>query len=277
MKVFLVGFSPDLPRLDIAALPEGGSEAAYQAATAILPGRVGAYLRTESMSWGCHPDLEEVSVATYGETTVLGFGDVDLLEEVTYDRRAHPGRTAWALMMHSVTDTVALLVVARDGTVLRRAEFDLGTMTADSPDPGEGGMFPFEAPFWAGERRRRDIYAYFHPMEYGEAALGYVFGTFDAGSAGVAPQPEDDSGERRADGRFHAGAGEQDAVGRPYAGAGEHDAVGRPYAGAGEHHLDELPMHVFRLEPERGRAGTAWNALIGRARSLRLPRLGRRR
>lgn len=264
MKVFLVGFSPDLPRLDIAALPEGGAEAAYQAASAILPGRVGAYLRTESMSWGCHPDLEEVSVATYGETTVLGFGDVDLLEEVTCDRRAHPGRTAWALMMHSVTDAAELLVVARDGTVLRHAEFDLGTMTADAPDPGEGGVFPFEAPFWAGERRHPGIYAYFHPMEYGEAALGYVFGTFDGGSSDGASRLEDESAERRADGLVRGGAGEP------------HED-GRLHHGATEPHLDELPMHVFRLEAQRGRAGTAWNVLIDRARSLRLPRVGQRR
>lgn len=83
------------------------------------------------------------------------------------------GRTTYVHAMHSVVDWGAFAVWASDGTPRRALSL--------SPDSGivenTGEPYPFEVPYWAGERPVGDGYPLpFHPLELAEDALRAFFG-----------------------------------------------------------------------------------------------------
>ncbi|KRF23328.1 hypothetical protein [Phycicoccus sp. Soil803] len=62
---------------------------------------------------------------------------------------------------------------------------------ADVTADAFGDPLPFEVPYWAGEHAEVDDYPHpFHPLELGEAAMAWMFGSSGEGAPGDAVQRE---------------------------------------------------------------------------------------
>lgn len=194
MKCNLLAFSPGLPRDDLATHAPGGEEEARRAAEVLLPGRVGAPLRQGSLLEDSLPLDGELFVGVFGPTVVLASDDFEGFAHLARAGDAQ-GRTAYHLMMHSVSDAAGITVCDASGEVRREvvlgADMDRAGVEAGSVGP----PLPFERPFWAGERPLDLVPGEeadpdelpFWPMDFGEEALRWAFGFVGEGE----PRPDD--------------------------------------------------------------------------------------
>lgn len=169
-----------VPALKAAGEPQ--AERTAELVARLFPGR-----RTELTQGGV---LGESTYPPEGITYAAGFPGVDLVcdRRLMFDRpselpahllEAAAGRRVVAHAMHSVSDWLAF-AVWEEGRLRRSLSL--------SPDGGIaeniGDPFPFEAPYWAGERSVEtdpewDEEPYplpFHPLELGNEALRALFG-----------------------------------------------------------------------------------------------------
>ncbi len=132
------------------------------------------------LSYTCPPDEELIIGAFPGLTVVAAkeFG-IDFPSRLPAKFLAlAPHRRIYLHAMHSAVDWFAF-AIWQDGQLQRSLSL--------SPDSGVmediGNRLPFEAPYWAGqyppldpEEDASDYPFVFHPLEFGEAALGALFG-----------------------------------------------------------------------------------------------------
>ncbi|MEV5603852.1 hypothetical protein AB0L33_20645 [Streptomyces sp. NPDC052299] len=137
--------------------------------------------------------LAESTYPPDGITYAASFTGVDVVcdRRLMFDRpsglpvhhlEAAQGRRVILHAMHSVSDWLAF-AVWEEGRLRRSLSL--------SPDGGivenVGDPFPFEAPYWAGDRAMEGYALPFHPLELGNEALRSLFGFLLEGS----PSPED--------------------------------------------------------------------------------------
>lgn len=182
MKCNLLAFSPGVPRDDLATRAPGSPAEARRAAEALLPGRVGAALREGSLLEDSLPRAGELFVGVFGPTVVLASEDFDAFARLARAGDAL-GRTAYHVMMHSVSDAAGVTVCDAGGEVLREVVLGADMDRAEVEAGLVGHPLPFERPFWAGERpadllpgEEADHDLPFWPMDFGEEALRWTFG-----------------------------------------------------------------------------------------------------
>lgn len=184
-KTSLYAVGPGVPRLDVRAHAEGGVQAATDAVRQWFPDAAAEPLGSSTLMEGGYPDEDSVWVATFGPTTVFGGLAPSLDGQRIGALATATGLTTWELNIHSVVDLCQFEVRTEDGRVQRRL-----LMTSDMP-PAEvsaaavGQPLPFEVPYWAGEHPLADPGGGahpFHPLELGEAALAWMFGTYGEGA-----------------------------------------------------------------------------------------------
>ena len=191
-KTALYAVGPGTPRDDVRAHAEGGPEAAQAAATRWFPDAEVTPLGVSTLADGGYPGSEdELYVATFGPTTVLG----GMVPPAQVDRlgraAAEAGLMTWQLMIHSVVDLCQFEVHRADGAVLRSFEAYSDKELDDSVADSVGEPLPFEVPYWAGEHREEEDSPFlFHPLELGEAAIAWIFGTVGEGAPPDAVQAE---------------------------------------------------------------------------------------
>ncbi|MGW2475182.1 DUF6928 family protein [Streptomyces sp. NPDC001665] len=137
--------------------------------------------------------LAESTYPPEGITYAASFPGVDLVcdRRLMFDRpselpahllEAAEGRRVILHAMHSVSDWLAF-AVWEEGRLRRSLSL--------SPDGGivenVGDPFPFEAPYWAGDRAMEDYALPFHPLDLGNEALRSLVGFLLEGS----PSSED--------------------------------------------------------------------------------------
>lgn len=189
-KTNLIALSADVPRLSITTGSEAGRAAAEAAVAEIFPGRTLTFRETSNIYDASHPGDDTVGVSTYGDTIVLGGAWVldTGRDEVL---AATGGRQVWEVAIHSVVDLCHIEVRDAQGQIVRRLDRYVD-MTPEEVGPNTlGEPLPFEAPYWAGQHA--DVYdetpgasdddaTPFHPLEMGEAAMGWIFGVYGEGA-----------------------------------------------------------------------------------------------
>jgi hypothetical protein len=190
-KTSLYAVGPGVPRLDLVAHPEGGVEAASAAAHRWFAGLVGEPIGTADLFEGGYPGDGVLYVATFGPTTVFG----GMVPSDHRDRlaamAADAGLMSWELTIHSVVDLCQFEVHDTDGAVVRALEIYADKAPAAVAADAVGEPLPFEVPYWAGEHPEVDDYPHaFHPLELGEAAMAWIFGSSGEGAPDDAVQHE---------------------------------------------------------------------------------------
>jgi hypothetical protein len=189
-KTSLYAVGPGVPRVDLVAHEEGGAEAAAEVARRWFPGVIGEPLGTADLSEGGYPGEGELYVATFGPTTVFGGGPVlgehrDRLAAAA----AAAGLTSWELNIHSVVDLCQFEVHDETGRTVRALDIYSDADPQDVTEGAVGDPLPFEVPYWDGEHAEVDDYPHpFHPLELGEAAMAWMFGSFGEGAPDDAVQ-----------------------------------------------------------------------------------------
>ena len=194
MKCNLLAFSPGLPRDDLAAHAPASRDEARRAAEALLPERVGAPLREGSLLEDSLPLDDELFVGVFGPTVVLASEDFEAFAHLARAGDAR-GRTAYHVMMHSVSDAAGITVCDAGGAVRREVVLGADMDRAEVEAGLVGEPLPFERPFWAGERPLDLLPGEeadpddlpFWPMDFGEEALRWAFGFVGEGD----PRPDD--------------------------------------------------------------------------------------
>jgi hypothetical protein len=183
MKCNLLALSPGVPRDDLAAHAPASQDVARRVAEALLPGRVGAPLREGSILEDSLPPADQLFVGVFGPTVVLASEDFEAFAHVARAGDAQ-GRTAYHLMMHSVSDAAGITVCDARGEVVREVVLGADMDRAEVEAGLIGQPLPFERPFWAGERPLDLLPGEasdpddlpFWPMDFGEEALRWAFG-----------------------------------------------------------------------------------------------------
>ncbi|TPG17189.1 DUF6928 family protein [Pedococcus bigeumensis] len=191
-KTSLYAVGPGVPRLDLVAHAEGGPEAAAEAAQRWYPGVVAESLGTADLFEGGYPGEAQLYVATFGPTTVFGGGPVlgehrDRLSAAA----AQAGLMSWELNIHSVVDLCQFEVHDETGRIVRALDVYSDKDPATVATDAVGEPLPFEVHYWAGEHDELDDYPHlFHPLELGEAAMAWMFGSSGEGAPDDAVQRE---------------------------------------------------------------------------------------
>lgn len=187
-KTNLIALSTDVPRLAITAGDEGGRSAAEAVVAEIFPGRALTFSGTSNVYEASYPGDDSVGVSTFGDVVVLGGNWV---VEKGHDEvvAAARGRTVWEVSIHSVVDLCHIEVRAPDGRIVRKLDRYTDMEPGDVDAGTRGDPLPFEAPYWAGEHPVSDDEEEdagygpgdstpFHPLDMGEAAMGWIFGFY---------------------------------------------------------------------------------------------------
>jgi hypothetical protein len=192
-KTSLFALAPDVPRLDLLNHPEGGPETARVALERALPGTVGELVETADLAEGGYPQRDDLLyVATFGPTTVFGGQEMAQYTDRLRQAARAAGMQAWELNIHSVVDLCQFEVTGADGQVIR----SFNAYSDKDPDDWDvdavGDPLPFELPYRAGEHSdaEDDDPWPFHPLELGEAALAWMFGTIGEGAPDDSVQEE---------------------------------------------------------------------------------------
>lgn len=192
-KTSLIALSAEPPRLAITTGPEQGRAAAEAVIADIFAGRGLRFRETSNIYEASYPGEDTVGVSTYGDTVVLG-GEWVFAKGYEAVHAAARGRQVWELAIHSVVDLCHIEVRDAAGQVVRRldryADIDPEGIAANT----EGDPLPFEVPYWAGEHadsdpgEEVDALTPFHPLDMGEAAMGWIFGVYGEGAPSDAVQ-----------------------------------------------------------------------------------------
>lgn len=169
-KCSLLALSPSVPRDDISRDAEGGVDAAIAEVERLWPG-AWRYAESGTLDEAFQPDHRSLWAGTWGTTTVVTHLDLPQPKSST-------GRGRWELVIHSVVDLCHYATPpayqSRDVTV--SAEDDGDALAAAL----RGALLPFEEPYAAG-RHSLDETPY-HPLDLGESALLWIFGTIGEGA-----------------------------------------------------------------------------------------------
>ncbi|WP_133884284.1 hypothetical protein [Glycomyces sp. NRRL B-16210] len=159
----------------LKTLPEPDPERSAALADTILGGAVASAGTRVLGEGGVWPERGTVCVGAYDGFALVGYDRLgpDRPSDISgWIDAVSPTGGAHGVFMHSVVDYCAFAVW--EGGELRRS-------VSLAPDSGVmedlGDRLSFEAPFWDGKHPMDEGYPLpFHPLEFGEAALGACFG-----------------------------------------------------------------------------------------------------